>query len=95
MKNGPEIVDRRGNGQKSAKVCGPMTQQISSSGSYEIHSEARGPHWIAWITRAGGTKPDGSVVLVAATQEEAEARARTWAEKSAFNTQRSSDQSRP
>ncbi len=50
-----------------------------ASDSFEIHSQARGPHWIAWITRAGSDKPDGSVVLVAATREEAEARARRWA----------------
>jgi hypothetical protein len=49
-------------------------------GSYEIHTEARGPHWIAWVTRGAETKPDRSVVLVAASQEEAEARARRWAE---------------
>ena len=50
------------------------------STSYEIHTEARGPHWIAWITRGGSSKPDRSIVLVAATREEAEARARRWAE---------------
>jgi hypothetical protein len=50
------------------------------STSYEIHAEARGPHWIAWITRGGSAKPDRSIVLVAATREEAEARARRWAE---------------
>ena len=53
----------------------------TSAGSYEIHTEARGPHWIAWITREGGTKPDRSVVLVAASQEEALDRARRWAEQ--------------
>jgi hypothetical protein len=47
--------------------------------SFEIHSQARGPHWIAWITRPGSDKPDGSVVLVAATRDEA--RARRWAEQ--------------
>lgn len=49
---------------------------------YQVHTEARGPHWIAWITRGADTKPERSVVLVAATQEEAEARARQWAESS-------------
>jgi hypothetical protein len=49
--------------------------------NFEIHSEARGPHWIGWITRPGSTKPDRSVVLVAATQVEAEERARRWAEQ--------------
>jgi len=49
--------------------------------TYSVHSEPRGPHWIAWVTEGSSTKPAGSVVLVAATQEEAEARARQWAEK--------------
>jgi len=53
-----------------------------ASGSYQIHSQARGPHWIAWVSRDGSGKPDQSVVLVAATREEAEVRARAWAEKS-------------
>ena len=53
----------------------------TSAGSYEIHTEARGPHWIAWITREGSTKPDRSVVLVAASREEALDRARRWAEQ--------------
>jgi len=51
------------------------------AGSYEIHTEARGPHWIAWITREGEAKPDRSVVLVAANREEAVDRARRWAEQ--------------
>jgi hypothetical protein len=53
-------------------------------GSYQVHTEARGPHWIGWVTRPGSEKPDRSVVLVAATQEEAEARARQWAEQTAY-----------
>jgi hypothetical protein len=62
-----------------------MTAQTSAaSTAYEVHSEVRGPHWIAWITRGGATKPDRSVVLVAANQAEAEARARRWAEQSAY-----------
>ena len=53
----------------------------SFAGPYEIHTEERGPHWIAWITRDGNTKPDRSVVLVAANRDEAQARARRWAEQ--------------
>jgi hypothetical protein len=53
-----------------------------ASGTYQIHSEAHGPHWIAWVSRDGSGKPDQAVVLVAATREEAEARARDWADKS-------------
>ena len=60
----------------SAKFVGTMTP----TSSYEIHSEARGPHWVAWITRGGGTKPERSVLIVGATQAEAEASAKQWAE---------------
>jgi hypothetical protein len=62
-----------------------MTQTTAASGGpYEIHTEARGSHWISWITRGGSQKPDRSIVLVAASQAEAEARARLWAGQSAF-----------
>jgi hypothetical protein len=45
-----------------------------------IRSEPRGPHWVAWIADANG-KPVDAVVLVGETQEEAERRAKLWAEK--------------
>jgi hypothetical protein len=51
--------------------------------AYQIHSEARGPHWISWVTRGADQKPDRSIILVAASREEAEARARRWAEQTA------------
>jgi hypothetical protein len=53
----------------------PMTPPSND----EIRSEARGPHWIAWVSRNGDPKPHRSVVLVGQTQEEAEANARKWA----------------
>ena len=56
----------------------------SASGSYQIHTEARGPHWIAWVSRDGSGKPDRSVILVAETKEIAEDNARTWAEQTAY-----------
>jgi hypothetical protein len=56
----------------------------SATGSYQIHSEARGPHWIAWISRDGSGKPAGSVILVGETREKAEANARRWAEQSIY-----------
>jgi hypothetical protein len=59
----------------------PMT---TTSGAYQIHTEARGPHWIAWVTRGGDTKPDRSIVLVAASRPEAEERARRWAEQTQY-----------
>ena len=52
----------------------------TTPGSYLVHAEARGPHWIAWITRGSETKPDRSVVHIAANREEAESRARRWAD---------------
>jgi hypothetical protein len=48
-------------------------------GSVEIKSEAHGPHWVAWVADPDG-KPRESVLLVGRTREEAESRARAWAE---------------
>jgi hypothetical protein len=56
----------------------------TASGSYQIHSEARGPHWIAWVNRDGSGKPDRAVILVAENREKAEANARKWAEQSSY-----------
>src|SRR4029078_9148909 len=56
----------------------------TASGTPEIHSEARGPHWIAWVSRDGSGKPSGSVILVAETRELAEARAARWAEPTLY-----------
>ena len=56
----------------------------TSSGSYQIHSEARGPHWIAWVSRDDSGKPDRSVVLVGESQEKAEENARRWAEQTSY-----------
>lgn len=57
-----------------------MPEDTTSSRPYEIRSEAHGPHWVAWVVRGGSDKPEGSVLLVGQTREEAEARARNWAE---------------
>jgi hypothetical protein len=46
--------------------------------AFEVHSEARGPHWVAWITRPGENGPYRSVLLVGESQKEAESRARKW-----------------
>jgi hypothetical protein len=51
-----------------------------STAPLEIHSEQRGPHWIAWVSDGHG-KPRESVVLVGQTREEAEARARHWSQQ--------------
>ena len=52
---------------------------MATVGPYEIHTESRGPHWIGWVSRPGSQQPDRSIVLVAASQEEAANRARAWA----------------
>ena len=46
--------------------------------TYQIQSQPRGPHWIAWVTAPGSEQPRGSIVIVGETQEEAEANAREW-----------------
>jgi hypothetical protein len=56
----------------------------TASGSYQIHTAVRGPHWIAWVSRDGSGKPHGSVILVGETKEKAEANARRWAEQSSY-----------
>jgi hypothetical protein len=59
-----------------------MAEQTSAAQGRQIRSEARGPHWVAWVSDTSG-KPEGSVVLVGQTREEAEERARKWAEATA------------
>ena len=57
---------------------------MTTSPPFQVHSEARGPHWIAWLTLADALKPYRSVVLVGASQKEAEARARLWGEQNPY-----------
>ena len=52
-----------------------------ADGGRTVQSEARGGHWVAWVPDANG-KPENSVVLVGETREEAEERAKAWAERS-------------
>jgi len=56
---------------------------MNRQATFQVHSEARGPHWVAWITFPGDSGPYRSVLLVGATQQEVEARARTWGEAEA------------
>ena len=81
MQIGPISADFAG----SSSICYIFAVMTTASGTPEIHSEARGPHWIAWVSRDGSGKPAGSVVLVAETRELAEARARWWAEQSLYS----------
>lgn len=52
-----------------------MAERTSGPARGSVKSEARGPHWVAWVPDANG-RPEDSVVFVAGTREEAEARAR-------------------
>ena len=59
-----------------------MAETVTTkAGTFEIRSEARGPHWVAWLARTVDAPPEQSVLLVAQTRAEAEARARRWAER--------------
>lgn len=53
----------------------------TKDGTFEIRSEAHGPHWVAWLAKTDDSAPDRAVVLVGQTQAEAEANARQWAER--------------
>jgi hypothetical protein len=54
-----------------------MPESTNSSGT--VRSELHGAHWVAWIADADG-KPRHGVLLVGQTREEAESRARAWAQ---------------
>ena len=59
-----------------------MAETVTTKeGTFEIRSEAHGPHWVAWIARTADGGPDGGIVLVGQTRAEAEERARKWAER--------------
>src|SRR5262245_18787617 len=88
----PEDIELARNSSKSGKFwalpptrqgADTVTEMAARSGGYEIHSEARGAHWVAWVTR-GGAKPERSVVLVAETKEKAEEKAQDWAKQTSY-----------
>ena len=59
-----------------------MAETVTTKeGTFEIRSEAHGPHWVAWLATASDEGPDRSVLLVGKTRAEAESRARMWAER--------------
>lgn len=49
--------------------------------TFQVHSEQRGHHWVAWLTRGTDARPVYSVLLVGETRDEAEARAREWSQQ--------------
>lgn len=76
---------RRGPLTRSASGSEHQEAQLSeivttTTGRFTLHSEARGPHWIAWLTRDQESRPLRDVVLVGETREESESRARKWLE---------------
>jgi hypothetical protein len=59
-----------------------MAETVATKdGTFEIRSEAHGPHWVAWLAHAADAEPDRAVLIVGQTQAEAVARARQWAER--------------
>ena len=60
---------------------------------FDVHSEARGPHWVAWLSEPGQKGPHQSVLLVGASREEAETRARDWGAKLSAQRETSSPSS--
>jgi hypothetical protein len=61
--------------------------------TFEIHSEARGPHWVAWVSEPGRKDPYRSILLVGASRAEAETRARDWSAKLSAQMETSSPSS--
>ena len=58
-----------------------MAETVTTKrGTFEIRSEAHGPHWVAWLASAGSATPEKSVLIVGETRAEAEAHARQWAD---------------
>ena len=56
-----------------------MSETVTTpAGTFTLHSEARGPHWVAWMTAGEDARPLRDVIVVGETRREAEARARTW-----------------
>jgi hypothetical protein len=67
---------------KTPIKCLDMADTITTrQGTFEIRSEAHGPHWVAWLARTSDGTPEQAVLLVGQTQSEAEARARQWGEQ--------------
>jgi len=67
--------------RKLVVKCATMPETVTTKdGTFEIRSEAHGPHWVAWLARTSDGGPEQSVLLVGQTKAEAEQRARMWAE---------------
>ncbi len=49
-----------------------------SSDGIEVRSEARGSHWVAWVTKTGQSEQAAPILMVGMTREEAEQRMTSW-----------------
>jgi hypothetical protein len=75
------LPELRGFAPKTVVKSAIMPDSVTTKdGTFEIRSEAHGPHWVAWLARTSEGGPERSVLLVGQTQAEAEARARKWGE---------------
>jgi hypothetical protein len=67
--------------RRAARARNMERKAETPAGSFEIQSEARGPHWVAWLSRPGEKGPHQSILLVGATRAEAEMKAQEWARR--------------
>ncbi len=57
-----------------------MSDTSTTDATFEVRTEQRGPHWIAWLTAGADPKPVKAVIIVGGNKEEAQTRARQWAQ---------------
>jgi hypothetical protein len=56
----------------------------TSAHASDVQSEARGSHWIAWLSRRGSGQPERAIVFVGETREIAEENARRFAAQTRY-----------
>lgn len=78
----PRMVVKRPAGTAAQPTAG----REQAGMEYQINSEPRGGHWVAWLTAAGTEQPAGAAILVGQTRAEAEANAQRWAGELAADT---------
>lgn len=49
-----------------------------AEGNWQVHSELRGHHWVAWLTEGNDARAVQSVLMVGRTKDEAEEHLRAW-----------------
>jgi hypothetical protein len=58
-----------------------VSEPGATGADFEVRSEQRGPHWIAWLAAGADPRPVKAVIIVDGSKDEAEARARQWAQE--------------